>query len=382
MGGEQVGTIERAARVAWRAPLERPLALQIRVPKARLRPKKPKPASTTSTTTTTTTTSTSSTTETGSQDVAQFQEATSGETSPAPPEERAEIGRELGASVQVATQPPPPSKQLSDWTDGLSPTGRPSISGPDRQQQQQLKPNQHQRLNQQQQQQRQRPATSKPIIQQGQHRSSGLSLLDYGALLGATLLGLGLLGLLAYLARKLWLKLRPPGEPTAGGLGSASQAGSGPQVGQQQKSQLLATQNGSKLVSGASRPADSAAPGASSSVGGGLMRFARKKSSAANQSTSAGEPLGRLRFKLDYDFSQTSLLVGVVEAAHLPAMDMGGTSDPYVKLYLMPEKKKKYETKVHRKTLDPIFNEQFTFKVPYAEITSKTLVFAVYDFDR
>ena len=44
-------------------------------------------------------------------------------------------------------------------------------------------------------------------------------------------------------------------------------------------------------------------------------------------------------------------------------MDMSGTSDPYVKVYLAPDKKKKYETKVHRKTLNPVFNETFTFKV-------------------
>lgn len=42
---------------------------------------------------------------------------------------------------------------------------------------------------------------------------------------------------------------------------------------------------------------------------------------------------------------------------------MSGTSDPYVKVYLLPDKKKKYETKVHRKTLNPVFNETFTFKV-------------------
>lgn len=47
-------------------------------------------------------------------------------------------------------------------------------------------------------------------------------------------------------------------------------------------------------------------------------------------------------------------------------MDMGGTSDPYVKVYLLPDKKKKFETKVHRKTLNPVFNEQFTFKVGLA----------------
>lgn len=53
----------------------------------------------------------------------------------------------------------------------------------------------------------------------------------------------------------------------------------------------------------------------------------------------------------------------MLQAAELPALDMGGTSDPYVKVFLLPDKKKKYETKVHRKTLNPAFNETFTFKV-------------------
>jgi synaptotagmin-1 len=44
-------------------------------------------------------------------------------------------------------------------------------------------------------------------------------------------------------------------------------------------------------------------------------------------------------------------------------MDMSGTSDPYVKVYVLPDKKKKFETKVYRKTLNPIFNETFIFKV-------------------
>lgn len=55
--------------------------------------------------------------------------------------------------------------------------------------------------------------------------------------------------------------------------------------------------------------------------------------------------------------------MGVIQAADLPGMDMSGTSDPYVKVYLLPDKKKKFETKVHRKTLNPVFNETFTFKV-------------------
>lgn len=63
-------------------------------------------------------------------------------------------------------------------------------------------------------------------------------------------------------------------------------------------------------------------------------------------------------------FFLVQLIVGVIQAEGLAAMDMSGTSDPYVKVYLLPDKKKKFETKVHRKTLDPTFNEHFTFKVP------------------
>lgn len=93
--------------------------------------------------------------------------------------------------------------------------------------------------------------------------------------------------------------------------------------------------------------------------------------------------LGRLQYKLEYDFNSNSLAVTVIQAEDLPALDMGGTSDPYVKVYLLPDKKKKFETKVHRKTLSPVFNETFTFKnVPYADAMNKTLVFAIFDFDR
>lgn len=101
------------------------------------------------------------------------------------------------------------------------------------------------------------------------------------------------------------------------------------------------------------------------------------------ESTKSEVKLGKLQYSMDYDFQKGELTVNVIQAADLPGMDMSGTSDPYVKVYLMPDKKKKFETKVHRKTLNPVFNESFTFKnVPYADITGKTLVFAIYDFDR
>ena len=44
---------------------------------------------------------------------------------------------------------------------------------------------------------------------------------------------------------------------------------------------------------------------------------------------------------------------------------------------------KKFETKVHRKTLNPFFNETFQFKnLPYADTFDKTLMFTIFDYDR
>uniref|UniRef100_A0A671X9G5 Synaptotagmin Va n=1 Tax=Sparus aurata TaxID=8175 RepID=A0A671X9G5_SPAAU len=94
------------------------------------------------------------------------------------------------------------------------------------------------------------------------------------------------------------------------------------------------------------------------------------------------ESFGKLEYSLDYNFTDNQLIVGIIQAQDLPAMDMGGTSDPYVKVYFLPDKKKKFETKVQRKNLCPVFNETFTFKIPFNDLAGQTLVLQVFDFDR
>uniref|UniRef100_A0A0R3RKY1 Synaptotagmin-7 n=1 Tax=Elaeophora elaphi TaxID=1147741 RepID=A0A0R3RKY1_9BILA len=91
---------------------------------------------------------------------------------------------------------------------------------------------------------------------------------------------------------------------------------------------------------------------------------------------------GQIHYKLDYDFGNSKLAVMIFECKGLPAMDRNGMSDPYVKLYLLPEGKPKFETKIKRKCLNPIFNEVFAFNISFAELQCKTLQLVVYDFDR
>uniref|UniRef100_A0A8C6XDI3 C2 domain-containing protein n=1 Tax=Naja naja TaxID=35670 RepID=A0A8C6XDI3_NAJNA len=60
-------------------------------------------------------------------------------------------------------------------------------------------------------------------------------------------------------------------------------------------------------------------------------------------------------------------------------MDSGGTSDPYVIVFLTSDIRKKYETKVHRKTLNPVYNESFIFQVGCKNVD---LVISVWDRDK
>ncbi|XP_068524637.1 synaptotagmin-3 [Anas acuta] len=95
-----------------------------------------------------------------------------------------------------------------------------------------------------------------------------------------------------------------------------------------------------------------------------------------------GTPCGRLSVALRYAYGTEQLVVRVLRARDLPAKDANGFSDPYVKMYLLPDRKKKFQTKVHRRTLNPVFDETFSFGVPFAELPARRLHFSVYDFDR
>ena len=113
------------------------------------------------------------------------------------------------------------------------------------------------------------------------------------------------------------------------------------------------------------------------SAGGNKLNDSSKK-----DSDEVAEKFGRINFKLDYSFDKATLTVTVIQAEELPAMDIGGTSDPYVKLFVLPDKKKKFCTRKLKKTLNPVYNEQFAFnKLPFNEMSNKTLMFAIYDHD-
>lgn len=65
------------------------------------------------------------------------------------------------------------------------------------------------------------------------------------------------------------------------------------------------------------------------------------------------EKLGRIQFSVSYDFDEQTLTVKIMRAEGLAAKDLSGTSDPYVKISLLPDKKHTLSTNIKRKNLNP-----------------------------
>jgi len=105
-----------------------------------------------------------------------------------------------------------------------------------------------------------------------------------------------------------------------------------------------------------------------------------------------------VNFTLRYNFDKNALVVNIASATNLsPKKDQHGGGrrsshdgnnppsllDPYIKLQLLPEKQHKVKTRVVRNTLNPIYDEEFTFYgLSYNQLQSTTLHFAVIAFDR
>lgn len=110
------------------------------------------------------------------------------------------------------------------------------------------------------------------------------------------------------------------------------------------------------------------------------------KESEASVNKDVGDAgLGTLEFDIHYNKQHSQLQVTVVCAKSLKAMDSSGTSDPYVKIHLLPgaSKSNKLRTRTKYKTLNPKFDEILVYHgITDDDISKKSLRLQVLDEDK
>ncbi|XP_047354620.1 extended synaptotagmin-1 isoform X1 [Vespa velutina] len=98
--------------------------------------------------------------------------------------------------------------------------------------------------------------------------------------------------------------------------------------------------------------------------------------------SSAGESkLGRIQLTLRYSIQRQKLIIDIHRIAHLPLPQNDPTNipDPYVKLYLLPDKHKetKRKTAIIKDNCNPIFDEKFEYVVSQADLNTRVLEISV-----
>lgn len=87
----------------------------------------------------------------------------------------------------------------------------------------------------------------------------------------------------------------------------------------------------------------------------------------------------------DYDvlMSQIFIKKTLIPAHDLAGYEAGGFNDPYVRVSLLPEVDTRVrQTPVHRNEANPFFDQHFKFPVSHDELSDKTLLLQVFDYDR
>ncbi|XP_067864139.1 extended synaptotagmin-2-A-like isoform X2 [Heptranchias perlo] len=97
-----------------------------------------------------------------------------------------------------------------------------------------------------------------------------------------------------------------------------------------------------------------------------------------NGTTLGQSPLGQIQLTLRHSSQRNKLIVVVHACRNLIAFSEDG-SDPYVRLYLLPDKRRsgRRKTSVLKRQLNPVYDETFEFIVSQAEVQKRTLDVAV-----
>ena len=101
-------------------------------------------------------------------------------------------------------------------------------------------------------------------------------------------------------------------------------------------------------------------------------------------SVASDEEASSLYFSLYFDIQRRALTVNLMKAENLPRKPSNqGSCDPFVMMFLLPNKQEVLQSVIKQRTLNPVFQQVFEFGGLLAnELKNQVLVFRVFDHDR
>jgi len=93
---------------------------------------------------------------------------------------------------------------------------------------------------------------------------------------------------------------------------------------------------------------------------------------------------GQITFTLFFNQTVSALIIKIVSLDHLRYRDMQTKiqPNPFVKLTLLPDRRKKFQTKVAKHVQNVQINETFQFQLTYEQLCKRILLLSIYDFRR
>ncbi|KAM5319560.1 synaptotagmin-8 [Glossophaga mutica] len=127
------------------------------------------------------------------------------------------------------------------------------------------------------------------------------------------------------------------------------------------------------------KPRDKEAVGLGSARSTTTTHLVQPEADGGELGLGGAQQRGRLQLSLEYDSGSQEIQVGLKQAVDLRARGPGGTADPYARISLSAQAGRGHETKVHRGTLCPGFDETCRFRVPPQELPRTALRVPVLD---
>lgn len=94
------------------------------------------------------------------------------------------------------------------------------------------------------------------------------------------------------------------------------------------------------------------------------------------------ESQGTVHVSLEHNAETGILTVNLVSAHNLLPRDLTYTANPYCRLTLLPGQRASAQSRIHRKTLNPEFEEEFIFELTSEEVATSTLEVSFYEYDQ